>query len=199
MEQDLEVVVYSENVVGFNALIMEYIDILDKSVMLSQKQFVDKMHRLLPLIYLKAIILPDTEPIMPEMIDKVVTQEEWDAVHGTLSGKLGEHDAYQEVFDPLSESGNEMSSLAEGFTDVFQDLRDYLSLYNMGTAEIMNDAIWDCKNNFKQFWGQRLVNIQRVLHHLLYGGVVLNDTDALSDDDFDLEKRFKKNLKNDEA
>lgn len=194
MEQDFEAIVYSENVVGFNVLVMEYINILDNTVMLSQKQFVDKMHRLLPLIYLKAIILPETEAVMPEMIDKSVTHEEWDAVNTTIAQKLGDHDSYSETFEPLAESEEQMSSLSEGFTDIFQDLKDYLSLYNMGTAEIMNDAIWECKRNFTEFWGQRLVNIQRVLHHLLYGGDILNDKDAMTDDDFDLEKRIKKSL-----
>lgn len=194
MEQDLEQIVYSENVVGFNALVMEYINILDSTVMVSQKQFIDKMHRLLPLIYLKAIILPDTEAIMPEMIDKAVTHEEWDAVHETLLKKIGKHNDYKEVFEPLAESEEQMSSLAEGFTDIFQDLKDYISLYNMGTAEIMNDAIWECKRNFAEFWGQRLVNIQRVLHHLLYSDVNLNDDDALTEDDFNLEKQIKNEL-----
>lgn len=194
MEKDFEEIVYSENVIGFNALIVEYINLLDNTVMVSQKDFFDKMHRLLPLIYLKAIILPETEPIMPEMIEKSVTHEEWDAVHETLANKIGIYDSYNEVFEPLSENEEQMSSLAEGFTDIFQDLKDYISLYNMGTPEIMNDAIWECKRNFAEYWGQRLVNIQRVLHHLLYGGVNLLSDDALTDEDFDLDKRIKKDL-----
>ena len=98
---------------------------------------------------------------------------------------------FQEVWDSLNDS-QQMNSLSEGFTDIYQDLKDYIALYNMGTPEIMNDAIWECKNNFKQFWGQRLMNITRVLHHLLYGGVSLNETDALSKADFDPENWGKK-------
>ena len=96
------------------------------------------------------------------------------------------------MLDALSNQQAEMTSLSEGFADIFQDLRDYLTLYNMGTSEMMNDAIWECKKNFKEYWGQRLVNIQRVLHYLLYGGVPLNESDALTHDDFDPEKRIKK-------
>lgn len=191
MERDFEGKVYSENVMGFTLLATEYCNILDGVALLSQKEFVDKMHRLLPLIYLKAIILPDTEAEMPEMIDKVVTQEEWEAVCETLEKKLAGVDEYSEVLDSLRDDG-EMYTLSEGFADIYQDLKDYVSLYNMGTPEIMNDAIWDCKNNFKEFWGQRLVNILRVLHNLLYGGVSLNESDALSDDDFDPDNWGKK-------
>lgn len=198
MQNDFEEIVYSENVLGFNALVIEYCNMLDSVVMLSQKDFIDKAHRLLPLIYLKAIILPEVEPVMPEMIEKVVTHEEWDAVNQTLQNKLGDHDSYQEVFDALLNDEQQMTSLSEGFTDIFQDLKDYISLYNMGTAEIMNDAIWECRKNFTEYWGQRLVNIQRVLHNLLYGSASLNEKDALTDDDFNLEKRLKKDIQGDD-
>jgi hypothetical protein len=191
MENNFETLVYSENVIGFTTLATEYCNLLDGVALLSQKEFLDKAHRLLPLIYLKAIILPETDAEMPDMIDKTVTQEEWEVVNLTMQKKLSGVDAYNEVLDALN-TDEQMSSLSEGFTDIYQDLKDYVSLYNMGTPEIMNDAIWECKNNFKQYWGQRLMNISRVLHHLLYGNVNLNESDALSEEDFDPENWDKK-------
>jgi hypothetical protein len=191
MEHELESIVYSENVLGFNVLATQYCNMLDKLSLLSQRDFVDKCHRLLPLIYLKAIILPETEVQMPEMIDKSVTQEEWEEVQHAVAQKLNGVDSYTEVLDSLNDD-QQMTSLSEGFADIYQDLKDYLVLYNMGTPEIMNDAIWECKNNFKEFWGQRLVNITRVLHSLLYGGAILRETDALSANDFDPDKREKR-------
>lgn len=183
--------VYSENVVGFVALATEYCNMLDTVSLLSQKAFIDKSHRLLPLIYLKAIILPDTEAEMPELIDKSVTQEEWEEVQHVVSKKLKGIDAYSESLEALK-GEQQMYSLSEGFADVYQDLKDFISLYNMGSAEMMNDAVWECKNNFRAFWGQRLVNITRVLHYLLYSGVPLKETDGRSIEDFDPEKREKR-------
>lgn len=194
MYDNLEDIVYSENVVGFNALVMDYLNMLDNVMLMSQYQFIDRSHRLLPLIYLKAIVLPDVEPIMPDMIEKSVTREEWEAVDQTITKKLGHHNNYQEVLDALMTDNNEMTSLSEGFTDIFQDLKDYISQYNMGTAELMNDAIWECKRNFAEYWGQRLVNLLRILHYLLYTSGSLSNNDALSYDDFDLEKRIKRDL-----
>ncbi|MFA6404180.1 MAG: DUF5063 domain-containing protein [Salinivirgaceae bacterium] len=191
MEHDIETTVYSENVLGFNVLATQYCNMLDKLSLLSQHDFVDKCHRLLPLIYLKAIILPETEVLEPEMIDKSVTQEEWEEVQHAVAQKLNGVDSYTEVLDSLN-SDQQMTSLSEGFADIYQDLKDYLVLYNMGTPEIMNDAIWECKNNFNGFWGQRLVNILRVLHHLLYSEVVLRENDALSAKDFDPDKRERR-------
>lgn len=193
MEQDLEQLLYNENVLGFNTLVNKYIEILDQTVLFSQRDFMDKMHRLLPFIYLKALTLPDLEAMMPEMIEKTVTAEEWEAVEQTLAKKIGEYNHYSETFDPLSNADDAMTSLAEGFTDIFQDLKDYIVLFNIGNIEIMNDALWECKNNFKNYWGQRLVNLQRVLHYLLYNNQIkLKTSDALTMDDFDVEKRIKK-------
>lgn len=191
MENNFEDIVYSENVIGFTTLATEYCNTLDEVVLMSQKDFIDKLHRLLPLIYLKAIVLPDTEPEMPEMIEKSVTQEEWDAVNSTIMNKMGAFDEYNEVLDSLNDE-QQMNSISEGITDIYQDLKDYVSLYNMGTAEIMNDAIWDCKKNFREFWGQRLLNIVRVLHSLLYGSAMLDENDALTNEDFDPENWEKK-------
>ncbi len=188
MDQDFEEIVYSENVVGFTALATQYCNMLDKLSLLSQKDFIDKSHRLLPLIYLKAIILPETTPADAEMIDKTVTQEEWEEVFHAVAKKLNGVDTYREVLDTLKNE-QQMTSLSEGFADIYQDLKDFIVLYGMGTPEIMNDAIWECKKNFKDFWGQRLVNIIRVLHHLLYSGVNLKQNDGRSIEDFDPEKR----------
>jgi len=189
---NLEDLIYSENVIGFTTLATEYCNMLDEVVLISQKDFIDKLHRLLPLIYLKAIVLPDLEPEMPEMIEKTVTQEEWDAVNTTIAKKLLEFNEYTEILDPLTDE-QQMTSLSEGISDIYQDLKDYVYLYNMGTVEIMNDAIWDCKKNFKEYWGQRLTNITRVLHNLLYGNIILKDNDALTEKDFDPETWEKNN------
>jgi len=189
MEEELESIVYSENVIGFASLANEYCNIIDSTSLLSQHAFIDKAHRILPLIYLKAIVLPDVEPIMPEMIEKSVTHEEWDAVYETIAPKMGEYDSYTEIYDALN-NDEQMNSISEGFADIYQDLKDFLASYNMGTPEIMNDAIWECKNNFQQYWGQRITNILRVLHFLLYINGNLSHDDALSNDDFDPEKRL---------
>ncbi len=196
MNYDIEEVVYSENVLGFVKLADDYCALLDKVKIISQYQFIDHCHKLLPLIYLKAIILPETEPIDPDMIEKEVTREEWEAIYDNLQKKLKSFDTYTEVFDPLITQGAEQQSLSEHFADIYQDLRDFTALYHMGNAELMNDALWEVKKNFKEYWGQRLVNTLRILHHLLYSGQKLDKHDAKTQDHFDPEKRAKRDMDN---
>jgi hypothetical protein len=46
----------------------------------------------------------------------------------------------------------------------------------------MNDAVWECRMNFENFWGQKLVNSLRAIHKFIYSGEeigkVENETDA---------------------
>ena len=179
MTEDFEKIVYSDEVIAFTALAGEYCNLIDRVAAYSQRDFINHQLRLLALIYVKTLSLPDVEPIDPEMVEKTVTQEEWDEVHNAVAAKLAKFDRYSEVFDPLA-GDDAMTSLSEGFADIFQDLKDYLSLMQMGSPEMMNDAIWECVNNFKNYWGQRLVNIVRVLHHLIYSGAPLRTDDAKS-------------------
>ncbi|MBO7496377.1 MAG: DUF5063 domain-containing protein [Salinivirgaceae bacterium] len=185
MTDDFEKIVYSDEVIAFTALAGQYCNMIDHVAAYSQKDFINQQHRLLSLLYVKTLSLPNVEPIDPEMVEKTVTQEEWDEVHNAVALKLAGFDSYSEVYDPLA-GDDAMSSLSEGFADIFQDLKDYLSLMQMGSPEMMNDAIWECARNFREYWGQRLVNIVRVLHHLIYSEAALKTDDAMmfeKDDD----------------
>ena len=179
MTDDFEKVVYSDEVIAFTALASQYCNMVDRVAAFSQSDFISQQHKLLSLLYVKTLSLPETEPVDPDMIEKTVTQEEWDEVHNAVAAKLAKFDRYSEVYDPLA-GDDAMTSLSEGFADIFQDLKDYLSLMQMGSPEMMNDAIWECMNNFKNYCGQRLVNIVRVLHHLIYSGAPLRTDDAKS-------------------
>ena len=177
MTEDFEKTVYSDEVIAFTALAGKYCDMVDCVAAFSQRDFIDKSLRLLSILYVKALSLPTIEPVDPDMIEKTVTQEEWDEVHNAVAAKLAGFDGYTESLDPLA-SDDAMTSLSEGYADIFQDLKDYMSLMRMGSPEMMNDAVWECARNFREYWGQRLVNIVRVLHHLIYSGAALRTDDA---------------------
>ena len=74
-----------------------------------------------------------------------------------------------EVFDEQIEFSETAltSSMAENISDIYQDLKDYLLAYSIGTNEIMNEALWSCMESFKIYWGQKLVNLLRAIHNAL--------------------------------
>jgi len=89
-----------------------------------------------------------------------------------LLSKFGSANDFQEVFDArFSDSeGPVVGSLAENISDIYQDLKDFLILYQTGTSEVMNDSLWECGLNFETFWGQKLLNSLRAIHRFIYSG-----------------------------
>jgi hypothetical protein len=60
-----------------------------------------------------------------------------------------------------------VSSISENFADIYQDVKDFITAYKIGTLEVMNDALWDLNQNFYQYWGQKIVNSMRAIHQLI--------------------------------
>jgi len=163
---------YSPTIVEFVASANEYCKYLEKAQELDGKELLQILQRLMPFIYLKATLLPELEPYFEEGNEKFVREEDWNAVHDVLKDKFGTADSFLEVFDErMNESETPVvASLAENLTDIYQDLKDFVILYQTGTNEVMNDAVWECRLNFENYWGQKLVNSLRAIHKLLYSG-----------------------------
>ena len=165
-------VVYSKNVIEFATVANEYCSFIEGVDQFKRKSFVNTAQKLLPLLYLKAVLLPvpDIE-IADDSPEKHVSEEDYNFILNKLREKLGQFDAYYEVFDPSIQFSDEPleASISENIADIYQDLKDFILSYRIGSFDVMNDALWECRNNFEQYWGQQLVNGLRALHNLAYG------------------------------
>ena len=164
--------VYSRNVVEFTAAAVEFCKYAERAVEMKGDEILKILQRILPYLYIKASLLPALEPYFEDGNEKFVTESDWSRIHDTLRDKFGTADDYLEVFD---EKMNEsevpvVSSLSENMADIYQDLKDFLLLYQTGTQEVMNDAVWECRLNFENIWGQKLTNSLRAIHRFLYSG-----------------------------
>jgi len=176
--------VYSQNVTDFVTVASEYCTFVENSNRFSKVDFLDKTRKLLPLLYLKGSLLPKLESVFDDENEKFVSEEEWDFIQKSIQKKLGFHDECREVFDPLTHEQIEQStgSISDNLSDLYQDLKDFITLYNIGTEEIMNDAIWDCQLNFEEFWGQKLLNALKAVHNVFFSGEDLNDETDVEDE-----------------
>lgn len=172
--------VYSKDVIEFVTVANEFCKFLESAQDLSLADFVDKSHKVLPLIYLKGTLLPVFEETYEEFNEKFVSEEDYIYIQNLLLAKFGEHNFYDEIFDPLRRENDEPAqlSIAESFSDIYQDLKDFIMQYRVGNDEIMMNAVWECRQAFEQYWGQRVVNVLRVLHHLKYTVVELDNKES---------------------
>lgn len=173
-EANLHSVVYSRNVVEFVTVGNEFCGIVEKVNESPVSESLKKLQKILPLLYLKAVMLPGTEKIMDDELEKYVTELDYNVWYQRWLRALGEYDSYYEVFDPEIQFGSETvtASISENLLDIYQDVKDFLTAYSLGDEEIMNDSLADCFFHFEKSWGQGLVNVLRAVHML-----IINDVD----------------------
>ena len=186
MENNTEPV-YSRNVIEFVAVANEFCKYAERASEIKGEELLKILQRILPLMYLKASLLPEMSPFFEDGNEKFVTESDWVKIHEILKEKFGTADDYLEVFDEkMSESeGPVLSSISENIADMYQDIKDFLLLYQTGTNEVMNDAIWECRLNFETFWGQKLLNSMRAVHKFLYSGEDIGKVENHDDENDD--------------
>jgi hypothetical protein len=178
--------VYSRNVIEFVAVANEFCKYTEHASEIKGDEMLHIMQRILPLMYLKASLLPKLDPFFEDGNEKFVTEADWIDINEILKEKFGTANDYLEVFDEkLNDSdGPVVSSISENMADIYQDMKDFLLLYQTGTGEVMNDAVWECRMNFENFWGQKLVNSMRAIHKFIYSGEEIGKV-AKKDEDND--------------
>ena len=160
-----ENVVYSREVIEFTAVANEYCHILEEAASVDGTALMKVLQKLLPLLYIKALNLPEIESKLDEETEKFVREEDWLLVKDTLTGKFGAANDYIDL-NPDQEATEELiyGDMAENLADIYQDVKDFLMVYRVGTIELMNDALWECSETFRLYWGQKLVNTIRAVH-----------------------------------
>jgi hypothetical protein len=170
-------IVYSKNVVEFVTVANEFCSTLECVAQFSAKENLDKLQKLLPLLYLKASVLPKIERLMEDELEKFVSELDYNMLHQKWMQLLGENDSFYDVFDPNIQFSEEAvrSSISENLLDVYQDLKDFITSYSINNEDVMYDSLSECIFHFEQFWGQQLLTVLRAVHMLLYSDVDLSE------------------------
>jgi hypothetical protein len=184
MEKNSEPV-YSRHVVEFVAVANEYCKYAEHSHEIKGEELLKILQRLLPLLYMKASFLPGFKPYFEDGNEKFVTESDWARILTSFRKSFGSADEYLEVFDERMNDSDVpvVCTLSENMADIYQDLKDFILLYQTGTAEVMNDAVWECKQNFENYWGQKLVNALRAIHKFIYSGEEIGEVDSMTNND----------------
>lgn len=173
---DAHQIVYSKNVVEFVTVASEFCTSAENVAKIPAEVNLQKMQKLLPLLYLKAAMLPKAERLLDEELEKYISELDYNVLHQKWLQLLNEYDSFYEVFDPAIQFGQETvtASVSENLLDIYQDLKNFLIAYSIGNEEVMNDALVECVEHFEEFWGQQLVNVLRAVHMLVYSNVDFN-------------------------
>ena len=163
-------VIFDRNVIEFVTVAAEFCKYMEQAEGTRRPTFVDTTLKILPLLYLKATLLPTCETMGEDLPEHYVTEETYEVLRMTLVGILGEKDDYLDVFvEDMKYSDQPITRyISEDLADIYQDIKDFIFVFQLGLNETMHDALAICQENFRLYWGQKLVNTLRALHEARY-------------------------------
>ncbi len=162
--------IFDRNAVEFVTVAAEYCKFMEQAEGIQRLTLVDTALKLLPLLYLKAALLPACETLGDEPLESYVTEETYEVLRLNLAHILADKDDYLDVFvSDMKYSDTPITKfISEDLADIYQDIKDFIFVFRLGYNETMNDALALCQENFRLHWGQKLVNTLRALHEVRY-------------------------------
>lgn len=179
MNNEKEDIVFSRNTVEFVTVAAEFCAYLERASENTRKNFVDTLLKLLPLLYLKAQMLPKDESLSDDGLEEFVTEDSYEILRMNIAELLADKDSYLDVFvEEMKYSDTPITkNISEDLADIYQDVKNFVSLFKLGINETMHDAIVECNTHFHEYWGQTLVNTLRALHDIRYNTTLDEEED----------------------
>lgn len=180
MENKEQEVIFSRNTVEFVTVAAEFCAYLERAETLRRKDFVDTILKIMPLLYIKASMLPECEPIGETDTETFVTEDDYEVMRYSLAALMADKDDYLEVFmQDMAYSDTPITQyISENLADIYQDVKNFVTLFKLGFDETMHDALAVCRENFALYWGQTLVNAMRALHCVKFSDDKEKEEDA---------------------
>lgn len=170
-------IVYHKNVIEFVTVAKEYVVFFEELDVASSKvDFLNKIQKILSLLYLKASLLPEVESEIEEPVEKFCTEEYYLQIQEAIRSILRTND--EEMLVNASSQTidqQEWVAISEILSDIFQSLYDFISAYRIGSEDLMEAALAECTIDFKTYWGVRLLIALEGIHDLLYGERLVED------------------------
>lgn len=185
-EQDEEYkIVYSKNVIEFATVAREYCVFAENAEKYTKADYLKVASRMLPLLYMKAALLPDASLASDDGLPEIVDYDTYETVRRGISARLTSHDGYLTTFkeDFRYSETPIAASISEDMADVYQDIRNFCEQYHCGDDAVMNDAVATVLEKFRSYWGQRAANALGAINAALYSGDDLKDEEPAAQDD----------------
>ena len=137
--------IYAKNSVEFVTVGVEFCAFLERVQELTQEEFASTSIKLLPLLYLKATLLPidDENEDYLDTPEHFVTEDDYEFLRENIGRLMGENDAYLVVqSDEMKYSDLPLgASIAEDMADIYQAVKDCIAAYRTENEDTMRVAL----------------------------------------------------------
>lgn len=160
----------SNNQLTVIALANEYCQAIELAASVEPADFINKMVRLLPRIYIAVTDLAPEQFSEPEYALDAMHLDEayYNQLRGNIAALLGEDDTYLETFhEDMKYSDTPIAAtISEGLADIFQVMFDFVEDVKNSELEQQREYFGQLREDFSTFWGQTLCNVMRPLNEL---------------------------------
>ena len=149
----------------------DYCTFMAKAETYTKQQLYDYLLKVSPLLYIKGSLLPDITVQNADALEKFLPEEEWEALFTALRKVFSKEDEFWFI-DNSNPNNNKpiKGSLSESFADVYQDMKDFLLLYQKNSLDAKENVASELKHLFETHWGHRMVIAHKTLHYLNFSG-----------------------------
>lgn len=170
LQSSSQQIIYHHDVLEFVQVAIQFCSQLEQAQSQTRSAFIPTMLKLMPLLYLKAQLLPKIESNGSFLPDEQVTEQDYNYIRGGINALLASDDEYLDVaYDEMMQTDEtQWKSISENLADIYQSVRNFLATYQQGVEDCMFDALWQVQDQFELFWGESLVDALRRLHRLQY-------------------------------
>lgn len=164
--------VYSEELVALVSAANDTCLFLEELKGITGREFIETAVKHLAAVYHGMVGIGQTEPVFESAPEHAVTEQDWSDIYQRVAALLG---PYNDILRQAGEEEFDRSELvrhtiSEDLADVYQELRDFTSVYSRGMEELMNDAAWELRERFAEHWGGKLLRALTALHQLYVNG-----------------------------
>lgn len=169
------------NTIAFIGLANEFCTAMQNAAEESRNDFVGRMLRLLPRLYIAATDIAELN-IGDESecyLNDVLEEDYYESVRRAVESIMGPDDMYLEVFEEDMKYSDTpiAASISESLADIFQVLYNFVETIRETTDERVACAIVAVKEEFESFWSRVLCNVMRALNHVRYNSNSVDDYD----------------------
>ena len=160
-----------KNILEFVTVALEFCALMETTSKHTIFSFTDKAVKIFPLLYLKATLLPVTgETDDDNKLEQYITEHTYEAIRHRIADLMGEYDPFLETFHPDMQYSDTpvAATISENLADVYQDIGNFAALFRQENEYVMEQALIACEENFRLYWGQKLLNALKAIHVVRY-------------------------------
>lgn len=169
--------IYTPPVVELVKISNKFCTFTEQSGNEKKKDFILQSLQILSEFYSKYISLQVPDNLPEEETQKFVSEADWVYIEDIISTLLGSDNTVVELQELDNNAEPSSTELSECFADIYQILKDYTTLYQMGSEEATESGFKEFHDLLMRYVGPRNLLLLKELHGLYYGIRELIDED----------------------